>query len=76
MDITSENIPTFLNMNKKSSVVQKALQIIKVYDALNATLGVAMKVPHFKCLVEFQGVFEQNVSRSLRYLINLMKNLK
>ena len=33
-----------------------------------------MKVPRFRCLVEFQGVMEQKVSRSSRFLMNQMKN--
>ena len=33
-----------------------------------------MKVPRFRCLVEFQGVMEQNVSCSSRYLMIQMKN--
>ena len=33
-----------------------------------------MNVPCFRRLAEFQGVMEQNVSRSSRYLMNQMKN--
>ena len=33
-----------------------------------------MKVPWLRRLVEFQGVTEQNVSRSLKYLMNHMEN--
>ena len=33
-----------------------------------------MEVPRFRRLVEFQGVMEQNVPRSPKYLMNQMTN--
>ena len=63
-------------MNKTNSCCakKKTIPTFKAYHALNANIAIAMTVPRFRCLVEFQGVIEQNVSHSPRYLINQMKN--
>ena len=47
---------------------------LKVFHILNGNIAIAMKVPHLRCLVEFQGVTEQNVSHSPKYLMNQMEN--
>ena len=54
--------------------MHKTIQIVKVYYILNGNVSIAMEVPRFRRLVEFQGVKEQNVPRSPKYLMNQMTN--
>ena len=47
--------------------VHKTIQNVKAYYNLNGNIAVALTVSRFRYLVEFQGVMEQNISRSPRY---------
>ena len=38
--------------------MHKSIQTVKVKYTLNGNTTAAMKVPRFRCLVEFQGVME------------------
>ena len=42
--------------------VHKTIQTVKFYYTLNGNIAVTMTLPRFRCLVEFQGVMEQNVA--------------
>ena len=54
--------------------MHKTIQTVKVYNILNGNISIAMEVPRFRRLVEFQGDTEQNVSRRPKYLMNQMTN--
>ena len=54
--------------------MHKTIQTVKVYYILYGNILIAMEVPRFSCLFEFQGVKEQNVPRSPKYLMNQMTN--
>ena len=46
-------------MNKTIHFMHKTMQTVNVYYTLNGNITVAMTLPRFRCLVEFQGVMEQ-----------------
>ena len=48
----------------------KQYRLFKVYYILNENISTAMEVPRFRCLLEFQGVTEQKVSLSPKFLMN------
>ena len=54
--------------------MHKTIPTDKDSHTLNANVAVAMKVPRVGRFVEFQGVIEQNISYSPKYLINQLKN--
>ena len=51
----------------------KQYGLLKFITFLNGNISITMKVP-IRCLLEFQGVTQQNVSRSPKYLMNQMTN--
>ena len=55
---------------RQIQVVYKTIQTVKSLLHFKREYSHAMKVPRFRCLLEIQGVTEQNVSRSPKYLIN------